>query len=346
MDSGLKGGRNALIDGLRGIAALSVVLYHFNTALGIPSFAGLIARHGNKGVAVFFVLSGFVITLSLGDQVITPGYLGRFALRRSLRLDPPYLCSIAVMIALAIFGARYGVHADLPDGATLLAHALYLQDLLRLPSILPIYWSLCLEIQFYLTMALILFTLQRGEATSRRVGQPVFQSIFLLTVLASLACRRYAIGSTWEAPMWYCFAVGASTYWAKTGWIDRRYTYAAIGTVLAYGIVCPDRWAITAGLTALLILTAPPNWLSGRIPQFLGRISYSLYLTHLIVGWYALALALRFVSKPAAFMIGMSVALGTAYAWYVVIERPAVRLSHKIRPRDPVVAASLLPNTL
>lgn len=54
-----------------------------------PSWVASVLDHGNLGVAVFFVLSGFVIAHSLHGVRVTPSVVGRLMLRRSLRLDPP-----------------------------------------------------------------------------------------------------------------------------------------------------------------------------------------------------------------------------------------------------------------
>lgn len=336
--------RIALIDGLRGIAALAVVLYHYNTRIPSPSYLGALIKSGNLGVSLFFVLSGFVITMSLGDRLISPRYLGQFALRRSLRLDPPYFCAIVVMILLAIFGSRFGVHANVPDVATLAAHVFYLQDLLHRPAILPIFWSLCLELQFYLVIALLLFAMQRGKTPSQRVGTPYYQAVFLASIVASVACRHYSVGNGAFMPFWFCFALGASTYWASADWTDRRYTYAACLFVLGYGLLCQDAWAITAALSAGLILAASIanrlDFLGSPVPQFFGRISYSIYLTHLIFGWYALSIAQRFTSPPIAYAIGLIICVVSAWAWYRLIELPAVLLSRRIRLRGVAVEPS------
>src|SRR5262245_44222872 len=95
-------GRFVFIDGLRGIAALSVVLYHFNEAVirqsarWVPHVVEAVLHRGFLGVEIFFVISGFVIAFSVRDGNYTPGYLFRFCLRRSIRLDPPYWATIAL----------------------------------------------------------------------------------------------------------------------------------------------------------------------------------------------------------------------------------------------------------
>ena len=83
------------------VAALAVVFYHVQGALNrgdqawFPDSMRQLAGGGHFGVNVFFVLSGFVIARSVRDGSMTPAYLGRFTLRRSVRLDPPYWSAIA-----------------------------------------------------------------------------------------------------------------------------------------------------------------------------------------------------------------------------------------------------------
>src|SRR5689334_15625966 len=90
-------GRFLFVDALRGFAALGVVIFHFTEADHIPLLASalpawvvLILNHGNLGVPVFFVLSGFVIAHSVHSERVTMPFAAKFMLRRSLRLDPPY----------------------------------------------------------------------------------------------------------------------------------------------------------------------------------------------------------------------------------------------------------------
>lgn len=100
--------RNLTVDGLRGITAMLVVVYHLVLnieplhKLITPTFLGdVYVSLGVSGVRMFFVLSGFVISMSVLGAPLSVRYVGLFALRRSLRLDPPYWVAIALAIALA-----------------------------------------------------------------------------------------------------------------------------------------------------------------------------------------------------------------------------------------------------
>src|SRR5687767_8776 len=108
----LGAGRFTFVDALRGVAALAVVLFHAVEGGHIPDLMAVMPAwltamisHGHLGVAVFFVLSGFVIAHATYGQTITLSYLGRFMLRRSIRLDPPYWFAIAVAVGFAVLSA-------------------------------------------------------------------------------------------------------------------------------------------------------------------------------------------------------------------------------------------------
>ena len=99
---------------------MSVAVFHFSAAL--PSeVARFIGTFAWLGVDVFFVISGFVIPLSLHDRGYRPSHYPNFLLRRLLRLEPPYLVSIAMVILLEYLsslapGFRYRFEGDSPIG--------------------------------------------------------------------------------------------------------------------------------------------------------------------------------------------------------------------------------------
>ena len=114
--------RLPFIDALRGIAALWVVIFHIGEGrqvaslqAALPSWLDLaVFKAGHFGVPIFFVLSGFVIALSIGTDRVTFGYTGRFALRRAIRLDLPYWASIAITLAFASVKAQLRPDTGLP----------------------------------------------------------------------------------------------------------------------------------------------------------------------------------------------------------------------------------------
>src|SRR5438270_13545893 len=108
------GQRLVFLDALRGVAALEVAWFHFYwmtplrnpLTMTVPAPIRMLWQHGALGVQVFFVLSGLVTALSISDQRISASFVGRFALRRSLRLDPPSWAALALAVVLLTAAGR------------------------------------------------------------------------------------------------------------------------------------------------------------------------------------------------------------------------------------------------
>ena len=185
---GASDGRLKFVDGLRGIAALMVVIYHLAPAGSV----GRITARGHLGVEIFFVLSGFVIASVIGDNTITAGYFGRFVVRRCLRLDIPYWTNIALGMGLGAIVLNFGAPASAIEQIG--AHLLYLQGILGFKQINDVYWTLCLEIQFYLSLLVAILLAQRlgGSARSIAFQVAVFLTLPPRSSSTRISCRRLA----------------------------------------------------------------------------------------------------------------------------------------------------------
>ena len=317
--------RMLFVDGLRGIASLMVVAYHLGNRTG---FAALTSR-GYLGVGIFFVLSGFVIASVADRGAISLGYIGRFAARRVVRLDIPYWISIVAAIACAALAVRFGAQWPGFTFRQIAAHLFYLQDILGFTAISDTYWTLCFEIQFYLTLLVLLWG-------GRLLPRWLFRVAFLLTVVLSVLASTGVLGTPRGAMFayWWAFALGAVTWWTLRGgplWVFA----VALVIVLSAPLAPHTDWRLIAAVTASLLLGASRlgtmgTWLAGPVSQFCGRISYSLYLFHPIIGWSAQSLALRHFNQPVAFAFGVVVSIGSAWLAYVIVERPALNLSRRV----------------
>lgn len=331
---------------------MAVVFYHvwqLNVArimeLELPEpFRSLVA-HGDLGVPIFFVLSGFVIAHSVYAARITPRFFGLFVVRRSLRLDPPYWASIALAIgALQLSATALGrTVVELPAALTVVVNAAYLQLLLDYPSILGVYWTLCYEVQLYFAYVFLLGVVQ-GVARMRLVRITPFGAIlFAGLLIASLLVES----EHWNAPRgvfirhWYEFFAGVCAYWAFRGFVPVWALLAALAAILAAAESRPWECATAAVVAALLFAASRSGHLwtfsGGRVLQALGRWSYSLYLTHLIVGTRVARLCAERVSHPtlttgvATLLFAVAVSVAFAAAFYWTVERPALRLAQRIR---------------
>lgn len=323
--------RFALVDALRGIASLSVVLFHAVTSGHIPallvSMPGWIQaplRHGDMGVAIFFVLSGFVIAHSLRDGMCGIGDLGRFMLRRSIRLDPPYWSAIAIAICFSVVASTF-INGRAPDRFTasqLAAHALYLQDLLGIREINPVFWTLCLEIQFYLVFALLLLT-----RSKLMLG---------IAIILSLPLSIYPLHEGLFTSLWYGFLLGVSAYAGRLWFV----TYAA--ALCMIGIYRADIFMLVCVATSVLLFVASiygtlTTWLSWRWLQFLGAISYSLYLLHNPITGAVFRVGYLFLghsiyAEAAVWIFSLLCCIGAAWLMLLFVERPSTRLSKMISP--------------
>jgi peptidoglycan/LPS O-acetylase OafA/YrhL len=337
------------IEGLRAVAVGLVVLWH----AGAPLLSG-----GFVGVDVFFVISGYLITTALAAEVAAHGRLSlrRFWARRAKRLLPS---ATLVLLAALLLSYLLLPDIRWPDtAADVLSSAGYLinwrlaaqsVDYLaaeQAPSIVQHYWSLAVEEQFYLLWP-VLLTLVAWRVR-RRGGPPgAFGRLATGTVLAvgaaSLAWsvlmvqtepgRAYFATTTriWE------LAVGALLAWwprrwpggtaaGAAGWIGLAAVLGSAVTIDA-ATPFPGPAALPATLGTALVIAAGPAGRYGpaallRQPplQFLGGISYTLYLWHwpLLV---ALTARLEHPGVPARLAV-VALAVGLAQLTSRYVERP------------------------
>jgi peptidoglycan/LPS O-acetylase OafA/YrhL len=358
-------GRFTFVDALRGIAALAVVLCHAVEGDHIPELLALMPRwlstvvhHGNLGVPIFFVLSGFVIAHASYGQRVTGSYVGRFMLRRSIRLDPPYWFAIAVAIAFAFLSA-FVLKKPLPDGSwpQVLAQVFYLQDLFGYPQINTVFWTLCIEVQFYFVYVMLL--MMSGDAGTTDSNH--FVTILVAATFVSLlwpfnVVHQDATPHGLFLPYWHGFLLGVLAYWSFR---QRRLSvifWVIACTVMVTSLQSHNGFSLACAVTAATLSVAAMtgslyrglNW---RWLQSLGLISYSLYLLHnpitgasfrvgyMLTGHSPLWEALWWIASIAACIIF------AAGAWWL-IERPSMNLARKISLKKPAArshATSMAP---
>jgi peptidoglycan/LPS O-acetylase OafA/YrhL len=282
------GANFTVIQALRGFAAMWVVLFHLSEGGHVAAlkralpewFAHVLFDAGHLGVPIFFALSGFVIAHSLAGKAATPAFFGRFILRRSLRLDPAYWGAIAFAIALAFLSAKV-TGAGWPDIGlrTVLLHILYLQGIFGERTINDAFWTLAYEVQFYLFFVGALVIRHMAAPRSRVAAIGVDVLLLGVALLAAVGQLDFVLKGVF-LPLWGCFYVGVMAY--RGG----RSVVAVVGlAVLAIALATNNSFTQTSAVTAVgLFFALRSGWiLSGlnwRWLQFLGTISYSLYLLH------------------------------------------------------------------
>ncbi|MFV0372641.1 acyltransferase family protein [Microbacterium sp.] len=339
------------VEGLRAVAVLTVVLYH----AGVPALGG-----GYVGVSVFFVISGFLITLHLTQEVARTGTIriGRFYARRARRLLPAaalvLITTVIVSWAMVsgLLGADVGVDAFWAAiFAANIRFALEGVDYQanQEPSLVQHYWSLSVEEQFYLFWpVVILVVCVIGARLVPRVDRRVwiicaiavfggFSFWYSQQLMAESSTLAYFLmpSRAWELGLGALVAAGAP--WLVRLRMLQNGFVVAVGLVmiLAASTVFNDEtpYPGTASLlptmgTALVIAaglrasTAPEKFFLSRRPfQFIGRLSYSLYLWH----WPALMLAPLILDQRMGVLenvIVCALALVLSMFSFVAIEEP------------------------
>jgi peptidoglycan/LPS O-acetylase OafA/YrhL len=364
-------GRFVFLDGLRAIAAVAVMLFHFfnqwvsplhdSLAAILPSGIQFLLRHADVGVDVFFVVSGFVIAHSLFGVKITPKYAGRFIFRRSLRLDPPYWVAIAFSLALpCIVIPKFAPTLMSRVGGTsgVLVNMFYLPDLLWKPRIVGVAWTLCLEVQFYLAFLCALAisdALKSWVPANIRRLRNILTTIGFASLLGYSVYRWFDSGENDFAGRWFMFFTGVLAYWTLQGLVKPGLFYCYIATIFVLSVARHEPQSATTIIASSVIYIAALTgglkaWLSGPVFQYLGRISYSLYLMHMTIGIAVIHLVMHFgngstAAVVAAFAAAIGVSILSADLLYRFVESPAMRLSKYFR-QDRTPSPSAITRTI
>jgi peptidoglycan/LPS O-acetylase OafA/YrhL len=349
--------RFSFIDGLRGIAALVVVLPHSQGLFFFPernwaSRAMLhVTEYGGRGVQLFFVISGFVIAYSLRNatrQTFNPLV---FILRRSIRLDPPYWIGgiLAMWTALAVQSLATHRPLWIPSPGMVVAHLFYLQNVLGMGSINIVFWTLCVEFQLYITFALLLVLSERfaeGERLDATVRPLIVIACFLVSLVLGHTIWQNDVAGAWFIPYWYMFLAGVLLCWYMLGRVSGRQLALCFACAVAAYAWHPDSFKLSALLASLTIYLGLwrgklSTWLSGRIAQWLGRLSYSIYLLHVPVATIALGLRTRIA--PASNLVAFAMlaflyatVLGASHLLYRFVEAPCLAFASRFKSRVAV----------
>jgi peptidoglycan/LPS O-acetylase OafA/YrhL len=313
------------LDALRGLAAVAVCYFHFTFAHSDFLPAGAFKEsgsYGRYGVQVFFVISGFVIPYALWRNGYRIADYGRFLLKRVIRLDPPYLACIAFVLATGYVATKFSLSrselvVSLPQVA---AHLAYLNVFLDYPWLVPVFWTLAIEFQYYLLIGVAFPLISSPDGRIRN------------TALAALAAFAFlpVDGEQWVSHWLFVFVSGIAVFNYRVGHIGRR----ELGVILALagagaGWVNGPTVAFVAAGCAIIIA----NWdfVPARPLLFLGRISYGLYLLHVPIGVrilnFSLRSALSLPEKVAIIAVAFTASVLAAWGLHRWVESPAQRWS-------------------
>lgn len=335
------------IDGLRALAIVLVILFH-----GFPGFIS----GGFIGVDIFFVISGFLITNILAQDLISDKFnLRNFYARRILRIFPALVCILILSIAIAwlIFVADefkiFGSH--LSGAAIFISNFIYWNEVgyfdsaAELKPLLHL-WSLAIEEQFYIFWPLILWVSYRAKISLLLVTVILFITSFCLG-LHELYIKQNLIAAFY-APWTRFWELLAGSLLAlilpmqvkmPLAKIQSNWCVQSILSIIGLGLIMLSAFSFNTGnpfpgwrafipvLGAVLLIMAGPcalinqRILSNRFLVWLGLISYPLYLWH----WPVLSfLRITSVGEPSNLLkvIALMLSIVLAYLTYRFIEKP------------------------
>ncbi|KAB8190735.1 acyltransferase family protein [Nonomuraea phyllanthi] len=355
-------GRLAGLDGLRGLAALFVVLHHcwllsfpgfpLNDA---PAWTGWL-RYGHFAVVVFIVLSGFSLAVSPARSGWRLGGAGTFFNRRAWRILPPYWAALLFSLVIA-WTVIPQPGQEVPTGKSVVIYGLLLQDVFGSPSPNGALWSIAVEAQLYLVFPLMLLVVRRmgaavmlGAVTAVVVAvgalAPAVPAVDLLMRLTPQFAALFAMGAV-------CAGVvrtpePGEERAKEPGRLPWPWLAAAAALpVLLLIVVAGPVWVVenffwvdlavgpAAGLLLAGVATGRPvrlvRLLDTRPLRRLGSFSYSLYLIHapLVVMVNRLVVAPHVPPGMPVFVLtlvlGVPVSVGTAWLFASVFELPFQR---------------------
>lgn len=379
--------RFVFVDGLRGLAALAIVVFHvwnyepdpwpaFESSHWLVNAA---FKQVRAAVQVLLVVSGFVVAYTLRKTWVTPREVAWFLGRRIVRLIPPYWVTIGIVIIVDLL-CVHALDVEKPFKGPLSVprvskHLTLTQEIFRHEeeALSAGVWTICIEMQFYI-VAIVGAALAQRLVPGSGIHRPRTSGWALLAVFAPPAfiCLFYwrSMKSTdpWVIHYIWMFFLGMITWWTLERTVSTFVYSVIIGAGVAALVWRPD-WVdpgeasfllvpnAVALSTAVAIFTAGrfdrlQSWLNWSWLQYLGRISYSLYLIHFPVCHLVTTAAWKWCNNSPtpvqAYLILLS-ALGcstlAAHVLYTFVEAPSNRMAAEMK-RAAESSTSRKPNAL
>ena len=324
-------GRVVGLDGIRGLAALYVVLYHIFLRAwpGYPAnhapFWAVWLSYGRGAVAMFIVLSGFSLGLGPARSGWRFKSIATYAHRRAWRILPPYWAALVFSLLMTWYVLAQPGWA-VPNGKSVVVYGLIVQDVFAVGSPNRAFWSIAIEAQLYVLLPLLLLLVRRVSA--RAMVGLVAAIVVTIGVLGPHVALLNTALVKFTPDLAVLFAVGLLAAGIVTAGERTRsrpwagYALAAAvpaivlmvvkGSVWSYfNLFWLDlAWAPAIGCFLAAVATSRPRpvvrFLNSRMPRSLGSCSYSLYLTHapiVIAVSYGLVLGRVATGTPTFFVL-------------------------------------------
>ena len=373
------------LDSLRGVAALTVVFYHF-AQISPPHITHLLLRTplrlliaGHQAVILFFLLSGFVLTLPYQKRAGL-GY-GSFLLKRVCRIYLPYLGALALAVLCdAQFPSpgtfdNYWLNLTWSAPVTtrlVLQHILFLGNY-DWSQFNTAFWSLVYEMRISLVFPFLALSVLRLRTLwmlllAVTLSIAYFPLALLFSRTLHLGNHAAAINSTLTLHYAAFFILGslmAKHLHAIHRWYTRLsplqamllaaialllYTFGNASSLIQRVAIPNDLfdWLVAVGAVIIILLAMNSRpfhlFLTSRVIHHLGKISYSLYLIHGTVLFALVHTLYRRISMVILLLLYLGITLAVTEIFYALIERPTMLLGRRLTsPRRMPETAKVSP---
>ncbi len=306
----------------------AVCYFHFTHGnpdfLSKTNFLYVSGRFGFLGVDVFFVLSGFVIPYAMYRGNYHLKDFGRFLTKRVVRIEPPYLVSIALVLLLnwvSTLSPYYRGTGFSVNFQALLLHLGYLNAFFNFSWVNDVYWTLAIEFQYYILIALLFPLLIHPE-------KKFSYGVLLIFALSGFILSDHNFIFNYGL----LFCVGILLFQFHIGYLTKKHfgTFLLLALILIF--VKFDKRYLVAALLPYFFITYFE--FHDRVSKFLGNISYSLYLVHIPIGGRIINLCESFVQsewiRSAFVFIALTASVIAAWLFYKFVEKPFMEISRRI----------------
>lgn len=310
---------------LRAFACLGVCTTHCyygsgfycNNELGINGFLCRQIEFGQNGVAVFFVISGFVIPWSLYHSKFLTSDFFKFLLKRIIRIDPPYILAMILVCLTGVF-----FHNKPFQVYQFVLHFFYFIPFSDYSWYDGVYWTLFIEFQYYILIGLIFQFL---------LNSPKYITLSLFLFLCYVGYyTQFPNNGAYILKQIHYFIAGLVLFLYFNSKITKIDFWAFLTLLL---VIMAARVSITVALLATLTPTFIVFFRNFQtsITDFLGKISYSLYLIHSLSGGLLAYFLQKNGVQPFFIFVSMILfAVLCAWLFYFIIEKPALKWSKKV----------------
>ncbi|MEK6749921.1 MAG: acyltransferase [Pseudomonadota bacterium] len=326
------------LDFIRFTAALMVVFFHYTfrafitgdyTAVRYDALS-VISKYGYLGVNLFFIISGFVIVMTALDRDWR-----QFLVSRLVRLYPAYWAAIiATTVAILSFGdAHFSISLK-----KFLVNFTMFQEWVGVDSIDGVYWTLMIEMKFYLMVLVVIFAKKMDRLPKLLLGWLLISALYLLFphtkfgyILDAIFIARWspyfiagvALFLIWrkgDSVLLWSMVVCAYVF-ALAGADSERFAYmqryrSELDRDIVSGMI--SAFFIFLAIVARRKMTFPKS----RLLIAAGAVTYPLYLCHQYIGYMALNMFESYFNKYVLLILVFTISLLLAYSLHRFVERP------------------------